>query len=108
MTYAIGGWQDWFGTGGRFPENLLTLEKICIRNEEAAGEAAGRVGDLYARALISYGVNVVTLVLAFLVRNFLPFSEIAFLIGTAAGLVVMNKVLVFGQKKQGDGRREEL
>lgn len=53
-------------------------------------------------------MNVVTLVLAFLVRNFLPFSEIAFLIGTAAGLVVMNKVLVFGQKKQGDGRREEL
>ena len=89
-----------------FLKNLLLWKKY-LRNEEAAGEAAGS-GDLYARALISYGVNVVTLVLAFLVRNFLPFSEIAFLIGTAAGLVVMNKVLVFGQKKQGDGRREEL
>ena len=108
MTYAIGGLAGLvLGLAVGFLKNLLLWKKY-LRNEEAVGEAPGRVGDLYARALISYGVNVVTLVLAFLVRNFLPFSEIAFLIGTAAGLVVMNKVLVFGQKKQGDGRREEL
>ena len=49
--------------------------------------------------MISYAVNIVTLLLVFLVRNIVPFDDTAFLIGTAAALVAMNKVLVFKQKK---------
>ena len=108
MTYALGGLAGLIlGLAVGYLKNLLLWKKY-LRDEKSAGQEAGRVGDLYMRALVSYGVNVLTLVAAFLIRDLLPFSEIAFLIGTAAGLVVMNKVLVFGQKKQGDGRREEL
>ena len=53
----------------------------------------------YIRSMISFGVNVLTLAAAFFLRDVVPFHGIAFLIGTAAGLSVMNKVLSVQQKK---------
>ena len=51
MTYAIGGLAGLvLGLAVGFLKNLLLWKKY-LRNEEAVGEAAGRVGDLYARAL---------------------------------------------------------
>lgn len=66
---------------------------------ESSSSDPGQVGGIYARSMISSAVNIATLALVFLVRDIVPFSETAFLIGTAAGLVAMNKVLVFRQKK---------
>lgn len=60
------------------------------------------MGGLYARAMVSYFVNVLTLVIAFLIRNVLPFDGIAFLIGTAVALAAMNKILAVQQKKLED------
>jgi len=61
-------------------------------------------GGIYLRSGISFAVNVVTLVAAFFLRDIVPFSGIAFLIGTAIALTIMNKVLAVRQKKLEDGK----
>ena len=50
--------------------------------------------------------NLITLIIVFLLRNIVPFDGIAFIIGTAVALTIMNKVLSAGQKKREDRRRE--
>lgn len=57
------------------------------------------VGTVYARAMVSYVVNILTLLAAFLVRNIVPFDGIAFLIATALTLALMNHISVLRQKK---------
>ena len=56
-------------------------------------------GTIYARAMISYFVNILTLLAAFLLRNIVPFDGIAFLVTTALSLAVMNHLWVLKQKK---------
>ncbi len=57
-------------------------------------------GSIYARAMISYFVNILTLLAAFLVRNIVPFDGIAFLVATALTLAVMNHVMAIRQKAE--------
>lgn len=54
--------------------------------------------SIYARAMISYFVNILTLLVAFLIRNIVPFDGIAFLIATALTLAIMNHVWALKQK----------
>ena len=62
----------------------------------------GEAGALYGRMLASNITNIVTLIIVFFLRNIVPFDGIAFLIGTAVALTLMNKVLSVGQKKKED------
>jgi hypothetical protein len=48
--------------------------------------------------MISYFVNILTLLVAFLIRNIVPFDGIAFLIATALTLAAMNHMWAFRQK----------
>ena len=77
---------------GNFVKSLAP--KTDNENPAEAG-----VNGAYIRSMISFGVNVLTLAAAFFLRDVVPFHGIAFLIGTAAGLSVMNKVLSVQQKK---------
>lgn len=99
MTYVTGALAGLIlgGVAGGL-KNLFLWQRYLRKSEDKGAESAG---GLYARALISHAVNILTLLIAFLLRNIVPFDETAFLIGTAAALVVMTKVLAAGQRKTG-------
>ncbi len=100
MTYAIGAIAGLiFGGIAGFLKNLLIWQKY-MKVQASNDSGADSLGGLYARAFISYAVNILVLAAAFLVRNVVPFDGIALLIGTAIALAVMNKVLAMRQKKQ--------
>lgn len=106
MTYVIGCLAGLIlGGAVGYLKNLLLWKKY-FREEGSADADANGVGDIYMRSLISFGVNVATLALAFFIRDFMPFNGVALLLGTAAGLVVMNKVLALGGKKRGAKEKE--
>ena len=97
VTYVIGAIIGlvFGGVVGALKNRFIWGEYLRRDNEDASsGEAAA----LYGRILVSNAVNVVTLLVAFLLRNVLPADGIAFLIGTAVALTVMNRVLIKGQK----------
>lgn len=98
MNYIIGA-----AAGIAFGGIVGILKRLFIwsryekdgKDQEADPASAG---SIYARAMISYFVNIVTLLAAFLVRNIVPFDGIAFLIATALMLAVMNHITVIRQK----------
>lgn len=101
MTYVFGSIAGLIvgGLAGYLKNRFLWQKYMTADPPSDAAEASGEAKGIYARSMISFAVNIGTLVLVFLVRDVVPFSETAFLIGTAAALVAMNKVLVFKQKK---------
>lgn len=102
MTYVIGAIAGLiFGGVVGALKNRFIWGSYLIR-DDAFNEAAG----LYGRMIVSNIVNVITLVIVFFLRNIVPFDGIAFLIGTAVAMTLMNKVLAAGQKKSVDKRRE--
>lgn len=102
MTYIAGALAGLIlGGAVGYLKNLFVWQKY-LRESENANIAADSLSGLYARAFISYTVNILTLVAAFFVRDLFPFDGIAFLIGTAIALAVMNKVLAIRQKKHGN------
>lgn len=106
MTYAIGAIAGLiFGGAAGHLKNLLIWQKYLKEHASENGDAES-LGGLYARSFISYAVNILVLAAAFFTRNVMPFDGIAFLIGTAVALTIMNKVLALGQKKQEDRRKE--
>ena len=99
MTYIMGA-----VAGLAFGGIIGSLKSLVIwqKYEKGAGyESAGQTSgnSIYARAMISYFVNIVTLLVAFLVRDIVPFDGIAFLIATALTLAIMNHVWALRQKK---------
>ena len=106
LTYVIGALAGLIagGTIG-YLKNLFIWQRY-LKESESAGADPRSIGGLYARAFISYSVNILTLAAAFFARNILPFDGIAFLIGTAAALAIMNKVLAVRQKKPECNGRE--
>jgi len=102
MTYVFGTIAGLiFGGVVGALKNRFIWGKYLIK-DDAFNEAAG----LYGRMLASNIVNVITLVIVFFLRNVVPFDGIAFLIGTAVAMTLMNKVLAAGQKKNVDERKE--
>ena len=100
MTYVFGSIAGLIVGGlAGYLKNRFLWQKYMADSSSSSEAGAGQAGGIYARSMISYAVNIVTLLLVFLVRNIVPFDDTAFLIGTAAALVAMNKVLVFKQKK---------
>lgn len=95
MTYVIGAMVGLLvgGVIGLIKNRLVW--GTYINREASDGEA----GALYSRMLISNIINLVTLVIVFFLRDIVPFDGIAFLIGTAAALALMNRALSVGQKK---------
>ena len=102
MTYVIGAIAGLVigGIVGAL-KNRFIWENYLYR-EDASGEA----GALYGRMMASNVTNLITLIIVFLLRNIVPFDGLAFIIGTAVALTIMNKVLSAGQKKREDRRRE--
>lgn len=99
MTYVIGA-----VAGIVFGGIVGSLKSLFIWRKygnysgeyEYSGDASGN--SIYARAMISYFVNILTLLAAFLARNIVPFDGIAFLIATALTLALMNHVWALKQK----------
>ncbi|MDO4545462.1 MAG: hypothetical protein Q4C25_04835 [Bacillota bacterium] len=111
MTYVIGAAAGLiFGgiVGGL--KNVFIwqryLKKTAAKTDAYDG-TKGNIGGLYARASISYFVNILTLAAAFFLMDIFFFSGVAFLIGTAVALTVMNKLLVVSQKKLETGNNEK-
>lgn len=97
MTYVIGAIAGLiFGGIVGFIKNRFIWGSYLRRDDSDEGEA----GALYSRMLASNMINLATLVAAFFLRNIVPFDGIAFLIGTAAALALMNRLLQAGQKKK--------
>lgn len=106
MTYVVGAIAGLIVGGAiGYLKNLFIWQRYLKESESAAFDP-GSIGGVYARAFISYSVNILTLVAVFFARNVVPFDGIAFLIGTAAALAIMNKVLAVRQKKPECNGRE--
>ena len=97
VTYVIGAVVGlaFGGIIGLLKNRFIWGEYLRRKDEDAS---AGEATALYGRMLISNAVNVVTLLVAFLLRNVLPVDGIAFLVGTAVALTIMNRVLTKGQR----------
>lgn len=98
MTYVIGA-----VAGLIFGGIIGTLKSLVIWQKYGKssgdydyGQTSGN--SIYARAMISYFVNILTLLAAFLVRDIVPWNGIAFLIATALTLAGMNHVWALRQK----------
>lgn len=98
MTYVIGAIAGLI-LGGivGFIKNRFIWGSYLRRDDQDA--ASGEAAALYSRMLGSNMINLVTLIAVFFLRNLVPFDGIAFLIGTAVTLALMNRVLQAGQKK---------
>ncbi len=99
MTYVIGAVAGLIfgGIVGSLKSLVIWRKYGCSSDEyDNAGQASGN--SIYARAMISYFVNILTLLAAFLVRNIVPWNGIAFLIATALTLAIMNHVWALRQK----------
>lgn len=106
MTYITGAAAGLvFGGIIGLLKNIFIWQRYLQKSASSNCQETG-AGDVYIRAMVSYFVNILTLVIAFFIRNVLPFDGIAFLIGTAAALVIMNKMLAFRQKKNEVTREE--
>lgn len=107
MEYAIGvvAGLVFGGIIGQL-KNLFIWRKYLRESPDDAEAIRANAAGLYARAGISYFVNILTLTAAFLLRNLVPFNGLAFLIGTAAALVIMNKMLALSQKRFEDRQKE--
>lgn len=106
MTYVVGVLAGVLAGGAvGYLKNLFIWQRY-LKKSESYETGSESIGGLYTRAFISYTVNILTLAAAFFVRNILPFSGIAFLIGTAIALAAMNKILAVRQKRPGYDRGE--
>ena len=106
MTYITGAAAGLvFGGIIGLLKNIFIWQRYLQKSASSNCQETG-AGDVYIRAMVSYFVNILTLVIAFFIRNVLPFDGIAFLIGTAAALVIMNKMRAFRQKKNEVTREE--
>lgn len=106
MEYALGAVAGLIFGGLIGQLKNLFIWKKYLRESASSSPEANRVGGLYARAGISYFVNILTLAAAFFLRNAVPFHGLAFLIGTAVALTVMNKALALGYKRFEDKQKE--
>lgn len=107
MDYAMGAAAGLI-LGGLIGQlkNMFIWRKYLRESASSKGAAPNSVGGVYARAGISYFVNILTLTAAFFLRNAVPFHGLAFLIGTAVALAAMNKVLALGHKRFEDRQKE--
>lgn len=108
MTYVLGA-----VVGLVFGGIVGSLKSLFIwhsyEKKESSDYADQTNGNsIYARALISYFVNILTLLVAFLVRNIVPFDGIAFLIATASALAVMNHVWALRHKSSDNNNGKEV
>lgn len=106
MTYVLGA-----VAGLVFGGIIGSLKGLIVwhsyekkESSDYAGNSSGN--SIYARAMISYFVNILTLLVAFLVRNIVPFNGIAFLIATAFGLSIANHIVALRQKPSKERRSE--
>lgn len=98
MTYVLGAVAGLVFGGIVGGLKSLVIWHNYAKNEtpDYAGQTNGN--SIYARAMISYFVNILTLLAAFLVRNIVPFDGIAFLIATALALAIMNHIWALRHK----------
>ena len=88
MTYVMGAILG-AALGGAV--GLLKKRFVWGDYLEREADAPGEASALYTRMLISNFVNIATLAAAFFLRNVQPFNAMAFLIGTAFALAILNR-----------------
>lgn len=76
-------------------KNQVIWKNYLGRTDYSPNEASA----VYSRMMISNIVNLVAFLIAFFLRNIMPFDGIAFLIGLAVALSVMNRLLTKQQKR---------
>lgn len=110
MTYVIGAVAGVaFGALVAFLKNIFIWKKYG-EFDASKGEDPARASEIYARSMVSFAVNVATLLVVFLLRDKLPFSFVACIIGTAAALATLNRIFARRQVKSdpdqvGDGKQ---
>lgn len=102
LTGALAGLV--FGGAVGYLKNYFIWQRY-LKKAASDSMSVYEAGSIYAKAMISYGVNVITLIGAFLLRNVVPFDGTAFLIGTAVALAVINRVLAIKQQKSSAGQQ---
>lgn len=102
LTYVFGALAGLvFGALVGHLKNNFIWKKYLKRGSDSAA-AGSEATALYSRLITSNIVNVLTLVIAFLLMDLIPFDGMAFLIGTAVALTIMSRVLTMGEKKRSD------
>lgn len=98
MTYVIGAAVGLIlGCIIGWLKNRFLWETYLKRDGDSVSD--NEAGALYGRMLASNAVNFGVLLLAFLLRNIIPFDGIALLIGLAVALTVMNRILTTAGRK---------
>ena len=110
MTYVIGALVGAaFGALVAFLKNIFIWKKYGEFDPSDGGDPA-KASDIYIRSMVSFAVNVATLLVVFLLRDKMPFSFVACIIGTAAALATLNRIFARRQIKSdpdqvGDGKK---
>ncbi len=102
LTGALAGLV--FGGAVGYLKNYFIWQRY-LKKADSDSMSVYKAGSIYAKAMISHGVNDITLIGAFLLRNVVPFDGMAFLIGTAVALAVINQVLAIKQQKSSAGQQ---
>lgn len=106
LTYVIGAIAGLvFGGIIGLLKNLFIWRKYIDDKDGTAGQSGA--ATIYGRAMISYFANIAALAAAFFMRGIVPFDGIAFLIGTAAALAILNHMWMLKQKG-GAGSKKEV
>lgn len=95
MTGALAGLV--FGGAVGYLKNYFIWQRY-LKKAAPDNMSVYEAGSIYAKAMISYGVNVITLIGAFLLRNVVPFDGTAFLIGNGGSP---------RRNKQGAGNKQQ-
>ena len=110
MTYVIGAAAGIaFGALVAFLKNIFIWKKYG-EFDASSGVDPAQASQIYIRSMVSFAVNVGTLLIVFLLREKLPFSFVACIIGTAASLAILNRIFARRQVKSdpdqvGDGKK---
>ena len=76
-------------------KNIFVWKSYVSKGDGASEHEQAQV---YSRAMISYLVNIVALVVAFVIRDYLPFSWITFIVALATGIALMNIITAARRK----------
>ena len=97
MQYVIGAVTGLvLGCVLGYLKNLIVWSRYVKKAENKGYE--NETAQVYGRALASYGLNIVILVIVFLLRNIVPVEWISYFLGAATGLVATNILTAAARK----------
>lgn len=76
-------------------KNILIWKGYVNKDDGSQGNESAQV---YSRAMISYFVNILVLVIVFFLRNLMPWNWMVCLVAVATGMALMNIVTAAKRK----------